>query len=94
MVARVDGKRYPPDLHPAAAPAVPGEQARIAALLDAAIDVARVRDSLAQVHGEGVTRTFSSGDLGRLIPARGTGARTIDPRPRHRGTTHRSLAAL
>ena len=75
-----DGKWYPPDLHPTARFAVPGEQARIAALLDAAIDVARVRDKVsAQVHGEGMTRTFSSGDLGSPHSARGTGVRTIEP---------------
>ena len=93
-----DGKWYPPDLHPTARFAVPGEQARIAALLDAAIDVARVRDKVsAQVHGEGMTRTFSSGDLGSphsgawngsagdRTPGQGTGVRHTDPLPRFRG---------
>ena len=44
-----DGKRYPSDLHSYA----PDEQARIAALFDAAIGVAQVRDKVyVQVHGE------------------------------------------
>src|ERR1035441_595841 len=60
-----DGKWYPPDLRPATRPAIPGEKARIAALLDAAIGVARVRDNVfAQVHGEGRSGTFSSSDRG------------------------------
>ena len=60
-----DGKWYPPDLRPAGRPAAGGEQARIAALLDAAIGVAQVQNNVfAKVHGEGRSGTFSSSDRG------------------------------
>ena len=94
-----DGKWYPPDLRPATRPAIPGEKARIAALLDAAIGVARVRDNVfAQVHGEGRSGTFSSSDRGSThsgaqngsvddrTSGHGTGVRRgADPLPRFRG---------
>ena len=95
-----DGRWYPPDLHPAARPPVSGEQARIAALLDAAIGVARVRDNVfAQVHGDGPDGTSSSGDRGSAYSGaeygsaddrdsgKGIGARHgADPLPRFRST--------
>ena len=58
-----DGKWYPPDLHPAARSAVSGEQARIAALFDAAIGVAQVGSKVfAQVQAQGTTGSSSSGE--------------------------------
>lgn len=89
-----DGKWYAPDLHPAMRP-ISAEQARIAALLDATIGVAQVRDKLfAQVHDQGRTGTSPSGDRGaypgtQYVSAedrssgQGTGARHgPDPLPR------------
>ena len=63
---------------PAARPA-PGEQARIAALLDAAIGVAQVQSHVfAQVHGEGRSGTFSSSERAVVpAPVRQVGTETI-----------------
>ena len=79
-----DGKWYAPDLHPAARP-VSAEQARIAALLDATIGVAQVRDKVfAQVHDQGRTGTAPSGDRDGAYP--GTQYVSADDRSSGQGT--------
>ncbi len=79
-----DGKWYAPDLHPAARP-VSAEQARIAALLDATIGVAQVRDKVfAQVHDQGRTGTSPSGDRDGAYP--GTQYVSADDRSSGQGT--------
>jgi len=93
-----DGKWYPPDLHPAARYAATGEQARIAALFDATIGVARVRDKVyAQVHGEVRNGTFSpderggaysgaqNGSADEKSPGRAAGLGRDSDMPRFRG---------
>ena len=87
-----DGRWYPPDLNPAAPYAAAGEQARIAALFDAAIGVARVRDKVYAAPGSASSSPDERAGPhfgGRVVgaeqksPARGNAPRRDgDPLPR------------
>ena len=58
-----DGRWYPPELHPAARPLLTTDEDRFAALFDAAIGVARVRENVvSQFQGERRTGYSSTGN--------------------------------